>query len=273
MEDLNKQQLILLTLLVSFVTSIATGIITSTLLQEAPIAVTQTINRVVERTIEKVATVDGGNENNSGEVIKEVTNVVSEEDLILESIEKNTKSIARVKTVGFDGSEIVVSIGVIVSSDGIVTFGQDTYSVNQKYQIEYPDGSEYSVSKVFEDKESGFVFMKPGIPLTEKRIFVPAKLGDSDILRLGQTLIAVSGKESNAVTVGRVAELVKKADKLTAVDTDIRSSRAMTGSPVLNLSADLVGIEIEDSNSAAISYFPINALKNSINRAISDLNK
>jgi uncharacterized membrane-anchored protein YitT (DUF2179 family) len=54
MEDLNKNQIVLLTLLVSFVTSIATGIMTTSLLQVAPVEVTRNINRIVEKTIETV---------------------------------------------------------------------------------------------------------------------------------------------------------------------------------------------------------------------------
>ena len=52
MEHLTKHQLILLALLVSFVTSLATGIFTVSLMSQVPKGVTQTINQVVEKTIQ-----------------------------------------------------------------------------------------------------------------------------------------------------------------------------------------------------------------------------
>lgn len=58
MKDLNKSQLILLALLISFVASIAASIATVTLLQQAPPAVAQTINRIVQKTIETVVPSD-----------------------------------------------------------------------------------------------------------------------------------------------------------------------------------------------------------------------
>lgn len=60
MKDLNKSQLILLALLISFVTSIATGISAVTLMQQAPTSVTAPINKIVKQTVEKIVQVDSG---------------------------------------------------------------------------------------------------------------------------------------------------------------------------------------------------------------------
>src|ERR1700757_1800707 len=55
-EDLSKSQLLMLMLLVNFVTSIATAVLTVSLLDQAPATVTQTVNQIVDRTVETVAT-------------------------------------------------------------------------------------------------------------------------------------------------------------------------------------------------------------------------
>ena len=85
-EHLTKMQIVLLTLLVSSVTSIATGIITVTLMNQVPPAVTQTLNRVVERTVERVVP---DKSQGASVITKEVTIVVKEDDLITDSIGKN----------------------------------------------------------------------------------------------------------------------------------------------------------------------------------------
>ena len=53
-QELNKSQLILLAILLSFITSIATGIVTVTLMQQAPSSVTVPINRIIKQTVEKI---------------------------------------------------------------------------------------------------------------------------------------------------------------------------------------------------------------------------
>lgn len=267
MEDLNKHQLILLTLLVSFVTSIATGIITFTLLQEVPIEVTQTINRVVEKTIEQVASTDSGKT-----IVKEVQ-VVNEEDLVLQSIDKSAKSIVRIKTLGFDGAEIVVGLGVMVD-DGVVVMDGRSFSEGSNYTVLFQDNKAYGIAKNY--RQDGIVFFKINKPVNEKYTFYPASLGNADALKLGQTVIAVAGKNSNTVSIGRVSELIKDAasNSTERIITDIRLSREQPGSPILNLSGEIVGIELQAAEGeSTLSYYPISIVKNSLKTALSELSK
>jgi hypothetical protein len=90
-EELNKSQLILLTLLVSFVTSIATCIVTVALVQQAPSTVTQNINRIVERTVEKVVP---SQSQTASVITQEKTVIIKETDLIAKAVAKASPSVA-----------------------------------------------------------------------------------------------------------------------------------------------------------------------------------
>ena len=98
-EHLTKHQIVLLTLLVSFVTSIATGIVTVSLMDQAPPSVTRTINQIVERTVEKVvpAAVTSASQGAAAAMVtKETTVVVKNDDLVAQSIAKVQKGIVRI---------------------------------------------------------------------------------------------------------------------------------------------------------------------------------
>ena len=84
-EELSKSQIILLTLLVSFITSIATGIVTVSLMDQAPPIIAQTVNRVIERTVE---TVVPKGQTASTVVTQEKTVIVKETDLISQAVKK-----------------------------------------------------------------------------------------------------------------------------------------------------------------------------------------
>ena len=272
MEDLNKHQLILLTLLVTFIMSVATSIITVTLLQEAPVEVTQNINRVVERTIERVVT-------EQGEPEKIVTTVVvNEEDRILESIAKNEKSIVRLQTLGADGSEIVSGLGLVTSADGVIVADVRSYNANSSYSIVFYDGKSYPLGKIHMDKENGLVFFTVAIPKgeTPKYVFHPAVFGNSDGLKIGQTLVVISGRDSNAATIGRVFQLSFGEDQKTVTDilSDIKISKSHPGSPAINLSGEIIGLEepFSDSNSE-YSFIPANTIKTASAKAAAELAK
>ena len=54
LEELTKQQIVLLALLVAFVSSTASAIVVVRLMEEAPVTSSPTINRVIERTVQQI---------------------------------------------------------------------------------------------------------------------------------------------------------------------------------------------------------------------------
>ncbi|MFH1473162.1 MAG: S1C family serine protease [bacterium] len=232
-EDLNKTQLILLTLLICFVVSIATGIITTSLLAEAPVSVTQTINRVVERTIE---TVTPAPSNGSGASVKEVT-IVKEEDAIVDSIELVTGAVVRIKNPLADGSLGFYALGTIISKDGLVITEGRNVQTNASYTATLADGAVLSLNLVNNSGTNHIAVFK--IQTDDKhKSFTPVVISKNEF-KLGQSAISIGGKERNVVAVGRVLSIGESS-----VETDINSRSEVLGSPVFNLSGELMGIKV-----------------------------
>lgn len=229
MEDLTKTQIVLLTLLVSFITSIATGIITSTLLTQAPQSVTQTIDRVVERTIERVDSEGGVS------TVKEVT-IVREEDAIISSIEGNAKSIVRIVS---QATGEFHAMGVVVSKQGLILTDRRGQGINSNFTVSFSDGSSATAIAIASNDTGGLILLRlSSLSDTQLRALFPIAISKTDP-KLGQTVIAVQGKDKTAVTVGRV---VSFDANLGLVRSDI-SYGEIFGSPLLNLSGELVGLK------------------------------
>ena len=149
MEDLNNRQMVLLTMFTSFIISIATGIITVAMLQVAPETVTQTVNKVVEHTIERIVT---GSSTPSTpnttvtNVTKEVTVYAKEDDLVVSAVEKNQPRIALIYTAGASASSSdPEALGFVVSRDGLIATEPKTLmsngSVADSYMVMLGDKS------------------------------------------------------------------------------------------------------------------------------------
>lgn len=261
MEDLNKTQIVLLCLLLSFVTSIGTGIISFSLLSQAPQTVTQTINRVVERTIEKVVPASTSDKSST----KETTVVVKEEDLIIDSINKTSQSIVRVKA---GSEETFYALGLIVSKDGLIVTDRRLFDSSISYKAVLIDGKSYSLLPVTGKENSSVAFFKIVKDKDDQSTFTPATLSNSDVLQLGQSVIAFSGVENISVATGRVTSLKKTEEKkdnpshISLVETDVLIKNIAMGGPVLNLSGQVVGLNVANTTDVQSGNFiPINIIK------------
>ncbi len=264
MEELNKNQLILLVLLISFVTSIGTGIMTVSLLMEAPVEVTNTINRVVERTIESVGPVQtiitGGPKETQIQTV-----VVKEEDQVIGAIEKNTKSVVRIrernKSVEVDN---LYGLGVVVSREGVIATDKKIISEAMQYVAIMSDGTEIPLVVIVADKNSsiGFFKAKPVGTYT----FTPVVFASTDP-KLGQSAVVIGGNTTNAISVGRVTLLsVKDIDVIagtkyiSSFTADIGPMDTVYGGPVFSLSGELLGLSISAFSSSKI-YIPAALVK------------
>lgn len=269
MDDLNKNQIILLSLLISFVTSIATGIMTNALLQQAPIEVTRNINRIVEKTIETVTPAT------SVTTQREVTTVVvKEEDLVIDSIDKNIKSIVRINARNTTTGLITFyGIGLVYNKEGSIVADRKEISSENKYIATMHDGMEFVLTPSTE-KQTNFIVFKPVIVVPEKSdpktpdkssyVFYPAIFSDSEP-KLGQTVVGLGGEEKNSVAVGRVSSIDYKTSGTgtstvkfaSSLNTNVVSRDMVSGSPVFTLSGDIVGLKLTFDGQGAFTPYAV----------------
>lgn len=272
MEQLTKQQIVLVTLLVSFVTSIATGIVTVALMDQAPPGVTQTINRIVERTIEKVVT-EPANNNNAAAVVTRETIVVKEDDMIVESVAKNKNSIVRIYTNNRneESQQTFIGLGTVVSKDGLIATGDVFGDLNGKYLVTLDNSKFYEVKIMPKKEENKFYFLKVIQDEKNPVVFSPVTFTDSNNLKLGQTVIAWGGQNQNAVSTGIISSLGQVAQNSTsattttqvisALNTNISLADSVSGGPLLNLSGEVIGIRVSANVSENYNFLPSNILK------------
>lgn len=242
-QELNKSQLILLAILISFVTSIATGIVTVTLLQQAPTSVKEPINRVVKQTVEKIVQVEGKS------TVQTV--VVKEEDLVVDAIAKNESAVFAVFREGFDETgkaiEIPLGRGFIVSNndtlvaDASLVFGKENYIVKNtsgKFKAEF----------VSSDLK-GFSFLKIGAPLDEKNklVYTLPSFGDLNKMKAGQKVLVRGNSISSFMYEG---------------SKEVKINKGNAGALVLDLDGNALGIAL---NNDVNSFVSIEDILNTLN--------
>lgn len=247
MEHLTRLQIVLLTLFVSFVSSMATGIVVVTLMQQAPEPVLQTITNVVEKTIEKAVPT----------IVEKPskTVVVKDEDLIVAAIERNTKSVVAFSAPGVDGEVLSAGVGVVVSTDGLVV--TDKANFNNGLLTTMVNGTKYTLEVVQGGKEGPLVLgrLVAQIPLatsTPPATFTPVIFGNPGALKVGQTSIVIGGRDGRTVTTG----LINRFDTHTTTNKDTKEETTIldniglstrfaatsNGAPIITLSGEVVGI-------------------------------
>lgn len=243
-KDLNKPQLILLALLLSFVASIATSITTVTLMQQAPASFTVPINRVIQQTVEKIQQVEGKT------TVQTV--VVKEEDLVVDAIAKNQSAIFTITKEITDDvgktTEISAGRGFILNTDGVVAVDANLVFDKGVFYVKN-DSGKFKADFISTDK-NGFSLLKIGAPLDEKNKLATSTplFGDLNKMKAGQKVLLLGSSISSLVFDGNK-------------DIRLNVSKSGAGGMVLNLDGELLGMALFSDTG---SFVPINTILDSL---------
>lgn len=246
-EQLSKSQIVLLTLLISFVTSIATGIVTVSLMDQAPPVVAQTVNRVIERTVQSVAPAPKGQPAAAATVVtQEKTVIVKESDLISQAVSHASPSIVRVSaTTGSD----FLAMGIVLDAQGTIMTDSSALESGD-VTLTLPDGSHVRAFVTKRDKESGLAFLQPATSTDKSPLWTPATIATGNIV-LGASVVVIAGKNVSRIDPGVVTAMPQSS----VIDTNISASSIIAGSPLVNTDGNIVGVSTSVSRAVSDSGF------------------
>lgn len=248
MEHLTKQQIVLLTLLVSFVTSIATGIVTVSLINQAPAGTTNTVERIIEDTVAGALPSSG---------VADVGQSVSPVDSLASAISTISKSTVKIGEYGSTDPGSISGLGVVVNDRGTVMTDKSVTTGLSDIAVTYPDGGSYRAAPVESQVNGDLVFLDPLMPAGQasSTSFIAASIGIFP--KLGETVSSLGGSNAAALGVGVVSEIIGPGASSTpsTVSTTIDPSKISFGSPLFDISGSLIGLRTSSLSSASDSEF------------------
>ena len=213
-----------------------------------------------------------------------VVNIIVTKDLpIIEQYLRDPFLMPEYRQKGIEKREIGGGTGFIVSEDGmILTNKHVVLDQEADYTVLTNDGKQYPARVLAKDPFQDLAILK----IEDSNSFPIVKLGDSDKLQIGQSVIAIGnalGEFQNTVSVGVISGLGRT---ITAsgggmvetledvIQTDAAINKGNSGGPLLNLKGEVIGINTAVSLEGENIGFtiPINKAKKDI-KQVQELGK
>ena len=214
---------------------------------------------------------------------KLISQLIEEESTTIGVVEKSSKSVVTVSinkdivdNLSLDTKNIEqdVGTGFIISSDGLIVTNKHVVSdIEAKYKVIIGEET-FEVKNIYRDPINDLAILK-----IDQTNLIPVILGDSDQLKVGQTVIAIGtalGEFRSTVTKGVISGLGRgitaggvgvASEKLEGViQTDAAINSGNSGGPLFNIIGQVIGVNVAVSqNGQNIGFaLPINLVKNSV---------
>ncbi|HET6596058.1 MAG TPA: trypsin-like peptidase domain-containing protein [Anaerolineales bacterium] len=161
---------------------------------------------------------------------------------------------------GPTGDQTVSGTGFFITNEGYILTNNHVVEGTKEVTIILSDGTEQKASTVGTDPYSDIAVLK-----TDGNVPAVAKLGNSDVLQPGESVIAIGsplGNFKNTVTVGVVSATGRSIDTGNGyqiedlIQTDAAINHGNSGGPLVNLVGEVVGINtlvVRNTNSGDVA--------------------
>lgn len=243
MEHLTKQQIVLLTLLVSFVTSLSTGIITVSLMDQAPASITRTVNQIIEKTVTAPQSASVG------------TISLSVDDQIAKATASVASSTVQIRNAY---THNLVSLGLIVSKNGLIITEKINIDSSQSYEAVLSSGVIVPLTpnmlyqtQVNADMTSKVAYFTPSSNMINGSLIVFTSITPSTRASLGQKIFSF-GLDTNYFLVDGLISQVSTS----TIVTTISNSKNSPGSPLFDIEGNVIGIQapVLDGQTGLVFY-------------------
>ncbi len=164
--------------------------------------------------------------------------------------------------------------GFIIDDQGHLVTNYHVVGGARRLDVTLADNTSYVGDLVASDQANDLAIVRINAPAEKLRQLTVARLGDSDALRVGQTVVAIGnpfGLERSA-SLGIVSSLGRvrpgEGQRLISnmIQTDAAINPGNSGGPLLNLSGEVIGIneqiEAPTRGNVGVGFaIPVNALK------------
>ncbi len=147
---------------------------------------------------------------------------------------------------GVTADQEVSGSGVIISEDGYILTNNHVVENTKTLSVIFNDGLEREATLINRD-----IFADLAVLKIDGAVPAVAKIGNSDLLQPGETVIAIGsplGTFRNSVTVGVISALGRSIDSGNGytmedlIQTDAAINQGNSGGPLVNLAGEIIGI-------------------------------
>ena len=183
--------------------------------------------------------------------IPPAVDLVAMEDALVEVYEKVNPGVVSIR--GINGSDNSLGSGFVVDREGHIVTNYHVVEGADQLEIAFPSGHKTRAEVLGTDLDSDIAVIK--VELDPENLY-PLKFSDSDLIRVGQTVVAIGNPFGfqGTMTVGIVSGLGRSMESLhdapgggvfsagDIIQTDAAINPGNSGGPLINLNGEVVGV-------------------------------